>query len=107
MDCEPKGGWFVLLTGLFGQGGAMMKVQTNGQNFLANLRQSGLIPVERLDAALLDVPITGRGKPVARALMKKGLLTRFQAQLLLLGRTSGFVLGQYRILDLLGQGGMG
>jgi serine/threonine-protein kinase len=85
----------------------MMKVHTNSQNFLANLRQSGLIPAERLAAALLDVPLTGRGKPVARALMKKGLLTRFQAQLLLLGRTSGFVLGQYRILDLVGQGGMG
>jgi serine/threonine protein kinase len=44
---------------------------------------------------------------VARALVEQGLLTRFQAELLLIGRTSGFLLGQYRILDQVGKGGMG
>ena len=39
--------------------------------------------------------------------MKKELLTRFQAERLLAGRNTGFVLGQYRILDQLGRGGMG
>jgi serine/threonine protein kinase len=34
-------------------------------------------------------------------------LTKFQARMLLAGRSSGFFLGPYRILDQLGQGGMG
>jgi eukaryotic-like serine/threonine-protein kinase len=85
----------------------MTKTRIDSQSFLANLRQSGLIPAEELDAALENVPLTGRAKPVARALVQKGLLTKFQAELLLIGRSSGFVLGQYRIIDLLGRGGMG
>ena len=40
-------------------------------------------------------------------LVEIGLLTRFQTSQLLAGRTSGFFLGQYRILDHIGQGGMG
>ncbi|HYV37353.1 MAG TPA: serine/threonine-protein kinase, partial [Gemmataceae bacterium] len=51
--------------------------------------------------------IPERGKALARTLVKEGLLTKFQAALLLIGRNSGFILGQYRILDQLGQGGMG
>jgi eukaryotic-like serine/threonine-protein kinase len=79
----------------------------NSHTFIANVRQSGLIPESELDAALERVPATQRGRSVARGLVQLGLLTKFQAQLLLAGRTHGFVLGQYRILDQLGQGGMG
>src|SRR5207302_191136 len=50
---------------------------------------------------------TDRGRVLARALVERGLLTRFQAEMLLAGRTDGFVLGQYRILDQIGRGGMG
>jgi serine/threonine-protein kinase len=39
--------------------------------------------------------------------VQRGLLTRFQAQHLLAGHSSGFFLGQYRILELIGRGGMG
>ena len=57
---------------------------------------------------LIDrLPDTDRGRVVARALVEAGILTRFQAELLLIGRTHGFFLGQYKILDQLGQGGMG
>jgi serine/threonine protein kinase len=48
-----------------------------------------------------------RGRTLARMLVEKGLLTRFQAEMLLAGRTDGFVLGQYRILEQIGRGGMG
>jgi len=77
------------------------------QTFLAHLRQSGLVgkdEVARIAARHADKP---RGRTVARALMQEGVLTRFQAERLLLGRTAGFVLGPYKILDQLGRGGMG
>jgi serine/threonine protein kinase len=75
--------------------------------FLANLRQSGLVSHEQLGRLEDQLPETNRGRLVARALVRQGILTKFQAERLLAGRTNGFILGQYRILDHLGQGGMG
>jgi serine/threonine-protein kinase len=77
------------------------------ETFLANVRRSGLLGDEQLAEALARLPLTGRGRPVARALVAMGLLTRFQAAQILAGRTSGFFLGQYRILSHIGSGGMG
>src|SRR5437667_3444855 len=77
------------------------------QTFLANLRQSGLVEPAQLEEVLLLLSDTNRGRVIARELVARGLLTKFQAEMLLAGRTSGFQLGQYRILDQLGQGGMG
>lgn len=75
--------------------------------FLSRLRQSGLLTLEQLSDACQHLPDSDRGRPIARALVEQGLITRFQAELLLAGRTGGFILGQYKILDQLGQGGMG
>jgi eukaryotic-like serine/threonine-protein kinase len=44
---------------------------------------------------------------VAEGLIQKGLLTRFQTKQLLNGKHRGFVLGPYKLLDQIGQGGMG
>jgi serine/threonine-protein kinase len=77
------------------------------QTFLENLRQSGLLSPQELREAVRNLPATDTGRATARQLIKQGLITRFQARLLLIGRTSGFQLGQYRILDEIGQGGMG
>jgi serine/threonine protein kinase len=85
----------------------MAPTHVDRKTFLANLRQSNLIDVQELRALKLRLPNTDRGRVIARTLVEWGLLTKFQAELLLAGRTSGFVLGQYRILDHLGQGGMG
>jgi serine/threonine-protein kinase len=81
--------------------------QIDSQTFLKRVRSSGLVTDGELREAVKDLPETNRGKVVARALVQRGLLTKFQAQLLLANRTTGFFLGQYRILDQLGQGGMG
>ena len=43
----------------------------------------------------------------ARALMAVGYLTKFQAERILAGRTDGFHLGPYVILDQIGRGSMG
>ncbi len=75
--------------------------------FLANVRRSRLLTEDQFAEAVDRLPATRRGRPVARALVESGLLTRFQASQLLAGRTSGFFLGQYRILDHIGSGGMG
>jgi serine/threonine-protein kinase len=75
--------------------------------FLAYVRQSGLLTEAQLASALDSLPESNRGRSVARTLVDLGLLTRFQAERLLIGRTQGFLLGQYRILDQLGRGGMG
>ena len=77
------------------------------QTFLTHLRQSKLVGRRELRDLEQRLPETERGRIVARALVEWGVLTRFQAELLLAGRSSGFVLGQYQILDHLGQGGMG
>jgi serine/threonine-protein kinase len=77
------------------------------QTFLENLRKSGVLTPRELQAVLPDLPETDRARVVARALVQKGVLTKFQAELLLIGRTGGFVLGQYCILDNIGKGGMG
>jgi eukaryotic-like serine/threonine-protein kinase len=77
------------------------------RTFLANLRQSGLVSAGQLEAVedrLRDAP---NGRAAARSLIDAGLLTRFQARQLLAGRTGGFFLDRYRILDQIGQGGMG
>jgi serine/threonine-protein kinase len=74
---------------------------------LSHLYESGLVTSDQMAAVADRLPPTDRGRPVARVLVELGLLTRFQAERLLAGRTKGFRLGQYLILDQLGQGGMG
>jgi serine/threonine-protein kinase len=75
------------------------------KRFLANLRQSKLLTETQVEVAR-QLPARS-GREVAEALVQKELLTHFQAERLLAGRNTGFVLGPYRILDLLGRGGMG
>jgi serine/threonine-protein kinase len=77
------------------------------QTFLKNLRRSGLLGPREVQAVAARLPEACGGREAASALVKAGVLTRFQADLLLAGRTRGFVVGQYRILDCIGKGGMG
>ena len=86
---------------------ALKSKSMDRQSFLEHLVQSGLLTPEQLVEAVENLPHTSRARLVARDLVERGLLTKFQAEMLLAGRTSGFVLGQYLILDELGRGGMG
>src|SRR5436305_1063788 len=52
-------------------------------------------------------PDTATASDAAQFLTATGFLTRFQADRLLAGRTDGFVLGQYVILEQVGRGAMG
>ena len=75
------------------------------------LRTSGVIPEDEFEPlrseyarefAHLDT-----ASVVADDLVARNLLTRWQADMLLQGRHKGFFLGPYRLLGLLGKGGMG
>jgi serine/threonine-protein kinase len=74
--------------------------------FFRHLRQSRLLPEAALDEAarLTD---SDRARAIARALVQRGLLTRYQAGRVLAGRPGRLLLGQYRVLDQLGRGAMG
>src|SRR5262245_29705043 len=81
--------------------------QMSRQTFMANLRLSGLVTADQMAKVASRLPDSPRAPAVAKRLVELGLLTRFQAELLLAGKITGFFLGQYRILDYLGRGGMG
>ena len=83
-----------------------MPSHIDSEVFLKNLHRSGLMTRQEIEEVLPRLPRTSRARLVARSLVEMGLLTKFQAELLLAGRTSGFLLGQYRILEQLGEGGM-
>ena len=76
--------------------------------FLQVVRRSGLVEEDRLMAAI--EPWVGHAglppEPMLQALTDAGLLTRWQIDQLLKGRYKGFTLGKYRLLKLLGAGGM-
>jgi serine/threonine protein kinase len=76
-------------------------------DLLAALRAARLLPATRLRQ--LAEAWAGAGDAAARAreLVEAGLLTAFQAERVLAGRARALRLGQYRILDRLGAGGMG
>jgi serine/threonine protein kinase len=77
-------------------------------DFVRLVRASGLVPPEDLDAAI--EPWKGVGGPLPDALpqelVARGLLTPWQVEQLRKGRSKGFLLGKYRLLRLLGAGGM-
>ncbi len=79
--------------------------------FLQTLSQSGLLPPQEL-VAVREQPVADPGTGSTTAdlinwLIKQEKLTPYQADLLCRGRAGGLVLGNYIILDKLGQGGMG
>jgi serine/threonine protein kinase len=85
----------------------MTTTQTNRGQFLRNLQRSALLSKSDLREAMDRLAHVEKPRAIARALVGCGLLTKFQAELLLAGRSKGFFLGPYKILDQLGQGGMG
>src|SRR6266852_1756536 len=78
--------------------------------FVWDLRRSNLIDRGRLDQLVGEFLQTNpRAEPPALAefLVGKGILSQFQADRLLQGKTQGFVLGPFTLMDALGSGSMG
>jgi serine/threonine protein kinase len=80
--------------------------------FLKIIRDNALVEEEKLQGCLRTLTpavLTGADAlPIADALVEAGLLTRFQANLLLQGKSKSLrITSKYRLLDRLGAGGMG
>src|SRR5271165_5956527 len=78
--------------------------------FVWDLRRSNLIDRGQLDQVIGEFLTKNPGaEPPALAeyLVGQGILTDFQAERLLQGKTQGFVLGPFTLMDSLGAGSMG
>ncbi len=74
--------------------------------------QSGLADAQALQTCWDAIPAEKRvaehvDRRLARQAVQTGVLTLWQAQQLIAGRSTGFKIDRYVLLDLLGQGGMG
>lgn len=80
-------------------------------HFLRGLELSGILSNDDVSAILRIVDIDEASYPtpesVADYLLSAGMLTRWQADKLLDGKHKGFLLGNYVLKDMLGQGAMG
>jgi serine/threonine-protein kinase len=78
--------------------------------FVWDLRRSNLIERGQLDAIVGEFLTANPGAEppaLAQHLVSRGILTDFQAERLLQGKTQGFVLGPFTLMDALGTGSMG
>jgi serine/threonine-protein kinase len=78
--------------------------------FVWDLRRSNLLDRGQLDQIVgeyLGKHPDAEPPALADYLVERSILTRFQADRLLQGKTQGFVLGPFTLMDSLGQGSMG
>ena len=87
-----------------------MSLKLTAESFLAGVRASGLVDPKGLDQNLTELKRHGRkldnAAEIATELQKRGLITAWQAEKLLQGRHKGFILGRYKLMNLLGRGEM-
>jgi serine/threonine protein kinase len=88
-----------------------MPTLTTTEQLLELVRKSGVVEEVLLNAYLDKAraagKLSGAAVPDASVLVRDGILTPFQAHQLLEGKSRRFVLGNYKVLDHLGSGGMG
>jgi serine/threonine-protein kinase len=86
-----------------------MAKKLSREEFLQNLGDSGLFSPEELGNVLDTVhsPLDPDGDTLAARLITAGKLTLFQAKAVRERRFEELVIGNYQVLDRLGQGGMG
>lgn len=80
------------------------------EQFVENLAGSGLMSAEEISAfraSLTPERRPGDAQGLARALVRAGKLTKYQASGVYQGKTKALVFGKYVILERIGAGGMG
>ncbi|MCA9045580.1 MAG: serine/threonine protein kinase [Planctomycetaceae bacterium] len=86
-----------------------MAAPKTGREFMELVRKSQVLSEEVLAQLQPQLAkyLNEDAKRVAKTLVSNRLLSEYQAKNLLAGRYQGFYIGKYRVLDLLGRGGMG
>lgn len=82
----------------------------SSEQFLRQVVASELLTAEDIAAIVAALPEerrAGDGEQMARELVRQKKLTRYQAEQIYSGKGKTLVLGNYVVLDKLGQGGMG
>ena len=84
-------------------------MQPVADEFLNLLAKSRLLSQPQIDSVVQNCGIDeeATAAEVAAAFVEQQLLTQFQAERLLEGRSRGFLIGGYKLLEILGTGGMG
>src|SRR3954447_14837685 len=87
-------------------------VDPRASRFWQVASQSGLIDAEGLTACFEAIAPEKRvaeqlDRRLARQAVQQGRLTLWQAQQIRAGRSSGFKINRYTLVDMIGQGGMG
>ena len=82
----------------------------NTKEFIDTLITSGLMTAEEIEAVQQSLPSEEQGvdlMALARELVKRRKLTKYQAGRIYQGKSNGLVVGNYVLLDKIGEGGMG
>ncbi len=87
-----------------------MSTRISGEVFLTLLKQSGLVDFDQLKRLWKEFKDQGLNindsKVLSDELVARNVITRWQVEKLMQGKHKGFFLGKYRLLSLLGTGGM-
>lgn len=89
-----------------------MPVPVNREEFIDLVRKSGVLDDDRISAFSRELNDSGTAidqpHTLATKMIREGLLTSFQAKQLLQGKWRRFLInGKYKLLELIGTGGMG
>ncbi len=90
---------------------ASASLHADARSFLNKLVRLSLVTPDGVDLFLSEredrLAEYPTGVHIGQALVQAGILTNYQLDRVLAGTTHGLVLGNYRVLDTLGSGGMG
>ena len=88
-----------------------MPLPATTDEFVELVQKSAVVEEKRLSAYLEKLRSSGAAPSDAREtatqMVRDGILTNFQAEQLLQGKWKRFTIGKYKVLERLGQGGMG
>jgi response regulator RpfG family c-di-GMP phosphodiesterase len=86
-------------------------LHADARTFLEQIIKLPLVPASAVDRFLSErgdrLGEYKNGMQIGQALVQAGLLTDYQLERVLAGSAHGLILGNYRVLDSLGSGGMG
>lgn len=86
----------------------MASAPASSRDLLELVRRSGLVTADHLDSWIKsNRALPEQVHATAAKLVQDGMLTSFHAKHMLTGKYKGFVLGQYKMMDQIGAGGMG